>query len=77
MIPLAKLPEFPLASYLARKIFESCDSKTSGDKTQRIAFKGGKYGKKETDLGGLCEAALMSVILEALRDSPSTVAKEI
>jgi hypothetical protein len=49
---------------LAQAIFEAPNVKN--DRTQRIAFKGGKYPGKETDLGGFCESALAEHITREL-----------
>lgn len=52
-----------LAVHLARRIFEApygCDP----DQTQRIQFR----GPGESDMGGLCESALVNVIAEALEN---------
>jgi hypothetical protein len=59
-----------LAAYLARKIFE-CPHGAGNRDVQRIAFKAGPW-ENETDLGGLCEGALESVIRNALRSLPTS-----
>lgn len=50
----------PLATYLARAIFECGDQ--CNDKAQRLEFKGGTYPDSETALGGLCESSLESFL---------------
>jgi len=60
-----------LPEKLARAIFAVGDD--SHDKTQRIAFKGGKWPEAETDLVGLCEEALATVIRAALANLPEAM----
>lgn len=55
-----------MADYLARAIFLAGHG-PDGDKTQRIAFKGGRYRVAETDLGGFCQSALEDWIAQAIR----------
>lgn len=66
MVSRVSMTHAELGVYLARQIFKAGDD--SSDKVQRIAFKGGKYGKTETDLGGFCEAALAGYLQTALDD---------
>jgi hypothetical protein len=60
---------------IAQAIFEA-PSGFKNDRTQRIAFKGGKYPDRETDLGGFNESALAECItreldhLDALSELP-------
>jgi hypothetical protein len=58
-----------LAARIARGVFAIGDM--PGDATQRIAFKGGTYPGKETDLGGLCESALADVLQRLLTVVPT------
>lgn len=53
-----------LAEQIARAIFACGDE--PNDKVHRIQFRGGKYARNETDLGGLCEESLARIILGAL-----------
>jgi hypothetical protein len=57
-----------MADYLSLYIFHA--GSHGEDRTQRIAFKGGKYPGRETDLGGLCRTALRDRIVEALEKRP-------
>lgn len=60
----------PLATKLARAIFEIGDEPILGGKVQRLQFMGGTYPDDERPLGGLCESSL-----EAFLDY--TLAKEV
>jgi len=53
-----------LAALIARDIFKVLDE--PNDICQRIQGRGGTYPGKETDLGGLCEQALTTVIEKSL-----------
>jgi hypothetical protein len=53
-----------LARRIARAIFACGDNRN--DKVQRIELKGGTWPDHETDLGGLCEDALASLIRKHL-----------
>lgn len=55
-----------LASYLARQIFKLGDE--GADRTQRLEFKGGEWPDKETDLGGVCEVALVSFLERVINE---------
>lgn len=55
-----------LAAYLARRLFEL--PKFGNDKVQRIQFRGGDYRVRETDMGGLCETALIDVLAGFMRE---------
>jgi len=64
-----------IADYLSHYIFnESIQGIPKGanpnDRCQRIAFKGGVYPDKETNLGGLCRTALRDRIIEAFEKRP-------
>ena len=52
-----------LAAKIARDIFKCGDGCTP---CQRIAFKGGTYAYHEEDNGGLCETALIELIMNSL-----------
>lgn len=62
-----------LAKYLARELFSVGDAigdkDESGDKVQRIEFKGGDWPDEETSLGGMCESALVTLFKNRLPDS--------
>lgn len=62
-----------LAARIAREIFLVGDDPT--DKVQRIGFKGGRWPNHETELGGLNEPALASVIHRVLHTSNPGTAK--
>ncbi len=63
-----------LANVLAREIFAvGCEL---NDKVQRTQFMGGRWPNNETELGGLNETALASVILRVLHTAnPSSEPK--
>lgn len=64
----------PLAVHIARHIFKSfTEVHGRGDKCQRLQAKGGAYPAAETNMGGLCEEALVVLIDRAL----STVNTEV
>lgn len=52
------------AAKVARAVFESVDAHP--DKVQRIKLMGGRWPDHETDLGGLSERALASIIRRSL-----------
>lgn len=62
------MDHYQLAQRIARAIFE-CPQGCGDDKVQRIELKGGSWPANETDLGGLCEDALVNVICGALQDA--------
>lgn len=65
-----------LAIHIARRIFE-CPAAAGDDKVQRIAMRGGTP-HKETDLGGLCEGALVDVVRKALASyKPQSTSKGV
>lgn len=56
------------ATYLARELFALGDFGAVNDRTQRIEFKGGIWPDSETDLGGMCEGAMVSFFVTRLRE---------
>ena len=55
-----------LASAIVHRLFD--DMSEPNDKVQRIAFIGGKYPDKETDLGGMCQEPLTGYLGRVLND---------
>jgi len=66
MIPETKPLLMLLSESIARDIMAGGSFR--GVKATRIQFKGGAYPENEISMGGLCEAALASVIYESLRN---------
>lgn len=64
-----------MADYLSRAIFSA--GHDGNDKTQRIAFRGGRYPGEETDLGGFCRNALKDWIADAIRRRPRFFAENV
>lgn len=54
------------AESIAKAIFDAPQG-IGTDRTQRIAFKGGKWPLNETDLGGLSFTPLVDIIEDELR----------
>lgn len=65
--PLAAASSSAHGARVARYIFSRLDC--GKDKCQRLAAKGGVYPDRETNLGGLCEAALAGMIDDALSEA--------